>query len=555
VNVNPCPGTISFLLITFAVSITISGFPALLYGQEAPRDESVPGTTLEDSLIPVPNPPLDHLEKAVSNQLRERRKMVDAVAKTLAVSRQKRALAYGELGQLYHAYELTDAAEACYLNALVLDPSCFEWNYSLGYLLQSVGGFSKALQLYQQAETGRQDPRVVYLLHIRIGECYRNLNQPHQAKLAFEAAYRVNAEGPAVLARLGETALEEKRFDDAIKYLVSALKKQPDANKLHYPLGMAYRGRGDMEQARYHLSKYGMVGVQPPDPLKTQLEKLVTGYWTHILSGKLAFSAGRFTEAVEAFQKAIKADPEKAGARVNLGAALGQLKKYKEAITQFQAAVQLAPDNVAAHFNLGTLHSNSGNYREAIKHFQVVVEKNPKDSQAHLALANALRNDRQFKKAIEHYKAALSFDPGLTWGWVDMSSSLCSVGQHAEALRVLEKAHSRLPYDGPIAHALARLLVTSPDLGQRQGQRALELALKVYRAFEDFVHAKTVAMAYAELNQCSKAVEWMERAIELASKSSQDTAVLKNLKSNLEYFKTHRPCRVPAQQERAQTNK
>jgi hypothetical protein len=52
-------------------------------------------------------------------------------------------------------------------------------------------------------------------------------------------------------------------------------------------------------------------------------------------------------------------------------------------------------------------------------------------------------------------------------------------------------------------------------------------------------------MAYAELNQCSKAIEWMERAIELASKSTQGTAVLKNLKSNLEYFKTHRPCRVP----------
>jgi tetratricopeptide (TPR) repeat protein len=541
------PGFISFLLIIFVVSITILGVPMVLTGQETPREEKASESTAEDGLKPVPIPQLDHLEKAVRDQLREGRRMVEAVSGNSAGSRQKRAQAYGELGQLYHAYELNEAAEACYRNALVLAPAYLEWTYSLGYLLQSIGRFSEALQFYQQMKTGQQDPQLVYLVHIRIGECYRSLNQPNQAKSAFDAAYQLNPEGPAVLARLGEMALEEKRFDDAIKYISSALKKKPEANKLHYPLGMAYRGKGDMEQARYHLSKYGMVGVQPPDPLKIHLEKLVTGYWTHILAGKLAFSAGRYTEAVEAFQKAIKADPEKAGARVNLAAALGQLKKYQEAITQLQEAVRLAPDNVTAHFNLGTLHGNSGNYREAIKHFQVVVEKNPKDSKAHLALANAFQKEQQFEKAIEHYKAALSLDPGLTWGWVDMSSALRSVGQHAEALRVLEEAHSRIPFDGPIAHALARLLATTPDLGQRQGQRALELALKVYRAFEDFVHAKTVAMAYAELNQCSKAVEWMKKAIKLAIKSSRGTAILENLKSNLEYFKTNRPCRVPPQ--------
>ena len=545
---KPFPGSILFLLIIFVVFVTFWGVPWALAGQETHREKKASGSTAEEGLKPIPPPPLDHLEKAVSDQLREGRRMVDAVSGNSAASRQERAQAYGNLGQLYHAYELYEAAEACYRNALVLDPSYLEWTYSLGYLLQSTGRFPEALQFYQQMKIERQTPQLAYLVHIRMGECYRSLNQPEQAKPAFEAAYQLNPEGPAVLARLGEIALDEKRFDLAIKYLVSALKKKPEANKLHYPLGMAYRGKGDMEQARFHISKYGMVGVQPPDPVKIHLAKLVTGYWTHILAGKLAFSAGRYTEAAEAFQKAVEAEPKKVGAKVNLGSALAQLNKYEEAITQFQAAVELAPDNVTAHFNLGMLHINSNNCGEAIKHLQVVVKKAPKDSQAHLILANAFKKEQQFEKAIEHYETALSLDPGLIWGWVDMSSALSSVGQHNEALKVLEEAHSRIPFDGPIAHALARLLVITPDLGQRQGQRALELALRVYRALEDFAHAKTVAMAYAELNRCGKAIEWMERAIELASKSSQGTEVLKNLKSNLEYFKTNRPCRVPAQQ-------
>jgi superkiller protein 3 len=544
------PDFISLLLIIFIVSITMLVVPWALTGQATPQEKKAAENKPGEELKPVPYPPLDHLEKAVSDQLQEGRRIVDAVSGDLSASRQKRAEAYGELGQLYHAYELNEAAEACYRNALVLDPSHPEWTYSLGYLLQFTGRFSEALQFYQQMKIDPQNPQLAYLVHIRIGECFRKLNQPDQAKSAFEAAYQLNPEGPAVLARLGEIALDEKRFDLAIKYFTSALEKQPEANRLHYSLGMAYRGKGDMEKARLHLSQYGMVGVQPPDPVKTHLEKLVTGYWTHILAGKLAFSAGRYTEAAQAFEKAIKKNPEDAGARINLSAALGQLKKYQEAITQLQEAIRLEPENVTAHFNLGSLQVTSGDYKEAIKHFQFVVKKNPKDSQAHLALANGFQKEQQYEKAIEHYKVALSLDPGLSWAWVDLASALRSVGRQAEALKVLEEAHSRIPYDGPIAHALARLLVTTPDLDQRQGQRALELAMKVYQAFEDIEHARTVAFAYAELNQCDKAVEWMEKAIELASKSSSSAAIVENLKSNLEYFKTNRPCRVPAQQER-----
>lgn len=552
---KPLSGSILFLVIFFVVFITSGGVPWALTAQETPREKKASQSTTEEGLQPIPPPPLDHLEKVVSDQLREGRKVVDAVSGDTAASRQKRAEAYGKLGQMYHAYELYESAEVCYRNALVLDPSHLEWTYSLGYLLQFTGKFSEALKIYQQMKIDLKNPPLAYLIQIRIGECYRNLNQTDQAKPAFEAAYQINPEGPAVLARLGEIALDEKRFDIAIKYISSALEKQPEANKLHYPLAMAYRGKGDMELARSHLSKYGMVGVQPPDPLKEHLAKLVKGYWTLILAGKLAFSAGRYAEAADSFQKAVEVDPNKVPAIVNLAATLAQLNKPREAIAKFKAALEIAPDNLAANFDLGMMYINSGNYEEGIKHLQVVVKKEPKDSQAHLILADAFLKEKQFDKAIEHYKTALSLDPGLIWGWVDLSSALSSTGQHGEALKVLEDAHSRMPYDGPIAHTLARLWAISPELDQRQGQKALELALKVYKAFEDIEHARTVAFAYAELNQCDNAVKWMKKAIKLASKSPGGKAILENLKSNLEYFKTNRPCRVPSQWERREKKK
>ncbi len=495
-------------------------------------------------LVQIPLPQMEHFEKAVRNQLREGHKIIDSITSTPSVSLIERARAFGELGHIYHAYHLNDAAEACYHNAIILDPSSFKWNYSMGYLFQSTGSFSKAIEHYQRSLDSQPNS---YLVLIRLGECYRSLNQLTQAKQSFEAAFQVNPNGPAVMARLGEIALAEKNFAEAVEYLESALKSQPAANMLHYPLAIAYRGLGKLEEANHHLSKQGMVGVQPPDLLKKQLSELVVGFRVYTQVGKLAFSAGRYNEAAEAFLKAVEADPDVAGVRINLGAALVKLQEYEHAISQFKEAVSISPENVTARFNLGKILSYLGKYVAAINHLQVAVEKEPDDAQAHFVLANALQHEKSFEKAFEHYKEAVKQDPSMTAGWLRISYLLSLNGRHGEALRVLEEAHTRLPLNGLIAHALAHMLASSPDLSKRDGQRALNLANKVYKAMQNFEHARTVAMAYAELNLCDKAIEWQERAIDLAVQTQINKQSLKLLKRNLEHFKSQRPCRVPGE--------
>lgn len=56
-----------------------------------------------------------------------------------------------------------------------------------------------------------------------------------------------------------------------------------------------------------------------------------------------------------------------------------------------------------------------------------------------------------------------------------------------------------------------------PDATIRDGQRALELAEKVFAARPESAHAEVVAAALAELGHCSEAAEWQRRALELAS--------------------------------------
>jgi tetratricopeptide (TPR) repeat protein len=288
-----------------------------------------------------------------------------------------------------------------------------------------------------------------------------------------------------------------------------------------------------------------MVGVQPPDPLTTRLDDLVSGYWAHIQEGRLAFSAKRYAEAAAAFKKATVVDPGKAGGFINLAAALGQMQQYREAIAQLETAAQLAPDNVTLHFNLGSLYTYLGDHGKAIEHFEKVAAKSPTDAGAQLALADALSKEGRSMEAFEYYKAAVRLKPDLAAGWLNMSALLFSAGQYGEAQQVLEEASVHLPHDRRIAHGLARLLAASPDQARRRGQRALDLALKLFDHSGNAEHARTVALSYAEVGQCPLAVAWIERAIRLATASPKNSSLLSTLERDLDYFKTHHPCRVP----------
>ncbi|ABK17303.1 tetratricopeptide repeat protein [Syntrophobacter fumaroxidans] len=535
------------ILLAVCAGMAAAGsfLPVASGAQSDPQKAKVLEPISSSDLKPVPVPKLDNLEKAVREQLEEEQKKVDTAVATRSAGRQECAQAYVELGEMYHAYQLNDAAEACYRNALTLDPTRVEWNYNLAFLLQSVGRYPEAIELYGKVWRTQPDS---YVLPIRVAECHKSLNQLKEAKDALEAAWRINPDGPAVLARMGEIALEEKRYEDAVKFLSSALDKQPAANLIHYQLAMAYRGLGDAGKAREHLAQRGIVGLQPPDPLKERLDKLVTGYRVHVLTGRRAYGAGRFEEAAEAFQRAVDANPDDVGARINLAAALAGLQKVREAMEQLQEAIRLSPQNSTAHFNLGLLRSHMGEYAESIKHFRIALEARPNDHQAHAALADALVREGKFGEAFDQYKAAVDLEPNLTAAWLQMSTMLTVADQHAEALAVLAEAHRRVPKNGPIKHAIARQLAASPELRLRDGRRALEMAMEVYGERANHEHARTVAMAHAETDQCGKAVEWQERALSLAKEESMPPEVMVTLNKNLDHFKTQRPCRVPGKQ-------
>jgi hypothetical protein len=78
-----------------------------------------------------------------------------------------------------------------------------------------------------------------------------------------------------------------------------------------------------------------------------------------------------------------------------------------------------------------------------------------------------------------------------------------------------------MPASGLLSHALARLLAACPDKSVRDGARALPLAQAVWQAQPTAAHARTVALALAELGRCAEAAQWQRTAAEQARRSSE----------------------------------
>ncbi len=363
----------------------------------------------------------------------------------------------------------------------------------------------------------------------------------------FQGALKSAPDSAAAHNGLGEAALAERRYSEAIPHFQAALKRASQANRIHYSLAMAYRGLGDLENARAHLKLRGPVGVRPEDPLVDGLQDLLQGERVHLIRGRLAFGAGRFEEAAEAFAKAVEADSNSTRARVNLGTALAKIDRPEEALEQYLAVLRMDPRHLTAHFNAGTMMVRKGEHSRAVEHFESIVKGNPNDLEANRELAKSLTKVGRYDEALPYFSRVVKLAPDDEASLISLADLLAGKERYSETRDLLEQANRRFPKRARTAVALARLLAASPDPGLRDGERALELATRAYNATKLLTHGEAVALALAELGRCEEAAAWQSRFVAVAERA-RELELVARLKQELDRYKGRHPCAPPARQ-------
>lgn len=500
-------------------------------------------------LVAVPIPDFDLLEPSVAAQIKQFLAAFSRLSSEDGVGGAQVAEGYGMLGQLYHAYELNEAAERCYINTIRLMPKDDRSYHLLGALYQQTGQLAAAQSYLTLALQLRPDNVAAA---IRLGTILLQLNEPAKAREYFLAALQKEPESAAAHNGLGDVALAEKKYAEAVTHFEAALQLAPDANRLHYSLGMAYRGLGETEKAQTELEKRGSVGIRPADPLVDALPQLLQGERVHLIRGQLAYSAGRYTEAAEAYAEAIAANPDSVSALTNYGAALTKGGQLDEAVTNLRRALELEAENVTAHFNLASVLAKQGSFDGALEHFDAVLIAAPQDRMVRRLRAGVLRQAGRLDESLQALDELLAEEADDELTIIDLSNLLVERREYARAIEMLSVAQEKFPERGLTISTLAQLLATCPDLSLRNGAKAVTLAAQIVQAQQTPQHLETLALSLAEAGQCEEAAKIQRELVALAEKLEKEE-MASRLRAVLVLYEAGAPCRPAADTVSAET--
>ena len=508
-------------LAVLLLGTVVGSFPAAAQSASAESPQTTEAPPAATSLEPLPEPDLSGMEPAVQELLGSERHALERFIARDDADRLLLADAWGEMGFVYHAHGLLGAAATCYRNASALAPQDFRWPHSLGALEKERGRLEEAKAALQRTlELVPGDlPALIYLGDIEI-----SLGNTEAAAQLADKALKISETSPAVLDLAGRVLKLQERHADAIKHFEFALAQVPEASRLHYEVGMAYRALGDLDKAREHLGQSGKIGVKPPDQLLDMIDDQRTGERLLLLEGRRAFNAGDHAAAAVAFQRAVDAEPESLRARVNLASALAYSGSVPRAIEELQYVLENEPQHQEALFNLGAIYRASGNSAQAIELLQKALEIEPDDEGARYELGLAYRGLDELETALRHLESVAQSRPLDGWAQHYHGDTLARLGRYHEAFEVLKYAYQLQPENGLLAHGLARLLAACPDPSVRNGAVAVDLATRVVRAQPSGGHLETLAMALAEADRCAEAAEVQRQLIQLPDLSPADIA-------------------------------
>ncbi|MGD0885783.1 MAG: tetratricopeptide repeat protein [Thermodesulfovibrionales bacterium] len=100
------------------------------------------------------------------------------------------------------------------------------------------------------------------------------------------------------------------------------------------------------------------------------------GAWIEL--GNIFMDSQRFSEAVDAYQKALVLDPKNVDVRVDMGTCYRKIGKPDKAVEEYKEALKINPNHLNAHKNLGIVLAFDLKERaEAIKELEKYLELAP----------------------------------------------------------------------------------------------------------------------------------------------------------------------------------
>lgn len=177
-----------------------------------------------------------------------------------------------------------------------------EIHYNLGYIKTAQGLYEEAIGHFRRAT---QINNAFAEAYRKMGECYKQLNRPDEAKEAFEQAaaiyfdkhmdrdaelvmtevLKINPDTPNIYNSLGIVYRRTEQHEKAVAMYLKALKVNPSDEHIHFNLARAYLETGESAKAEECLIKCLEFNPDQMDA-RSLLQKISSGAWKNRTPGK-----------------------------------------------------------------------------------------------------------------------------------------------------------------------------------------------------------------------------------------------------------------------------
>ncbi|TNF73176.1 MAG: tetratricopeptide repeat protein [Acidobacteria bacterium] len=404
---EPSTGPSSMRWAVLIAAVALAGLTAWLLSRdgETPASEAA---LLSTTVSPLPNPDTSSMTPPVARAIGQ--------ARQVAVARPGSAAAIGQLGQIYHAHWLNDAAATCYDIAHSIAPDDFRWIYLLAAVEEIRGADGERVKgLFREAM--RLAPSYAPV-HVRYGDALMRLGRSTEARDAYATALEHDPELVLAHRGLGQAALLLGDGATAVEHLEQSEQLAPEDRITQVALARAYALVDRTEQAADAARRAETLNAEArlPDQIFFEVQNMAVD--PESLRERAGRSLGRGD--YEAAIRALTLLEESAGAAATerLSAVHKQWANqlafggdFDAALPLFERAAALDPSDPEIEHNWGTVLLRQGDLEEAARHFERAIELDPESADSFYNLGVVLEGLGRTEEAIEHFIEAAAINP------------------------------------------------------------------------------------------------------------------------------------------------
>lgn len=434
--------------------------------------------------------------------------------------------AWTELGRSYMMEDKYPDSHRASSRAIELDPKNFRAytfrafaNFQLRKIVDGLRDSDLAIKYY---EINPFDPSLIWALQNR-ARAYKLVHRQDLANADLELLQTYELLDKAVKAR------EWARLNDAVNITDQALKNLPRNPDLWFFRGVVNSNRRDFWTAAadfssairnspntwflyyfradvyQQLNQYReavkdlttLINANPrlaafrftcetgrlrDQGLRNDMAVITVGD-AHYLRAVCLAELGRFNEAIEDLNEALKLDPTDTKALSLRAEFISETGKDDAAINDFSAAIKQNPKDWTKYQLRGNAYLKLGKVKEAMQDFSEIIKQNPKDPGSYLIRALARERNADFEGALADYSEVVKLTPNDDDAYLARANCLRTLKRYNEALEDLAQAEKINPENKSlVSEERAKLYVETGEESLARAQTSkLDSALAAKR--------------------------------------------------------------------------